>query len=746
MSAQAGRISEVLDLELIQRLVNHVQKSVSIPARLQSSRSVLVASPAQGALWPSTIQHFAPTSSRHTQHPLYPEVHRIGCLNQAWLPLTVQAEEIAALVLGEFLFVDQVTSEADVLELARLSEISVATCRDLLNRTPRIPAKTYQSLVEHCRLQLDCISSTANHFLKVHPVAAAQPPQDGPPEIPDQLQTLFEGEQDGILVQTPDGRILDASDSACRIYGYTLEELRQIHTKDLIPPGLELVHFEGAKAPKRTLETLRLRKDGVTIPVELSGHYWKLNDQPLVIIVVRDISSRKKADEQTRLTLERIDLALEVSEAGLWDWNIRTSSLYLSTAWFEKLGYPAALIPQTHDAWQRLIHPDDLSRVNSLTGQHFTGQRRGLDAEFRVRDQQDGWRWISSRGRVVESDPDGRPVRAIGTFVDITSRKATEFAWRSSEQKFYKSFQTSPDAISISRKRDAVYIDVNDGFCMMSGYRHEEIIGHSSSEINIWLHPEERRKMVADLQINGEVIGMEASFRRKDGSVIIALLSTRLVEIDREPCVLSIARDITERKHAEDQLRAAHLRLEWAYEATLLGWNRALEMRDVATRRHSDRCIDLTLQLAQAAGIQGDELTFVKYGAILHDIGKMAIPDSILNKPAKLSRDEWALMRNHPLYAQELLQGIEYLHPALPLIANHHERWDGNGYPLGLSGEEIPLTARIFAIVDVWDSIIHPRVWRPALGEAAARQYLLENSGLHFDPHLIELFWSIVGK
>lgn len=167
--------------------------------------------------------------------------------------------------------------------------------------------------------------------------------------------------------------------------------------------------------------------------------------------------------------------------------------------------------------------------------------------------------------------------------------------------------------------------------------------------------------------------------------ITVGLISAQLLELNSESCVLTITRDITERKRSGDLLRNTHLRLEWAYEATLLGWNRALEMRDVATRRHSDRCIDLTVRLAEAAGISGEELTFVKYGAILRDIGKPAIPDSILNKPAKLDRDEW-------------------------------------------------------------DSIIHPRAWRPALGEEAARQYLHKTTGTHFNPDPIKLFFSIVGE
>ena len=253
--------------------------------------------------------------------------------------------------------------------------------------------------------------------------------------------------------------------------------------------------------------------------------------------------------------------------------------------------------------------------------------------------------------------------------------------------------------------------------------------------------------MLAKLADQHEVLGMELAFRRKDGTIGTGLIAARSLDLDGEACFMGIIRDISDRKQAEGLLQDAHLRLEWAYEATLLGWNRALEMKDIATRRHSDRCVDQTVDLARAAGILDEtDLRMIKYGAILHDVGKLAIPDKILNKPNPLSPEEWVIMRRHPLFAHEMLLGIEYLESVLPLVTNHHERWDGSGYPFGLKGDEIPLSARIFAIVDVFDSITHERPWRATLTQAEAVEYIRTNSGLHFDPRLVKLFLEMIAN
>jgi putative two-component system response regulator len=194
---------------------------------------------------------------------------------------------------------------------------------------------------------------------------------------------------------------------------------------------------------------------------------------------------------------------------------------------------------------------------------------------------------------------------------------------------------------------------------------------------------------------------------------------------------------LEERQRASEELSAA-------YDATLAGWSRALDLRDHETEGHSRRVTELTVQLAQALGLPDSDLEHIRRGALLHDIGKMAISDAILLKPGPLNEDEWVAMRRHPTIAYELLAPIGYLRPALDIPYCHHEHWDGSGYPLGLAGEEIPLAARIFAVVDVWDALTNDRPYRKAWPPARAYAHIANLAGSHFDPRVAQAFLMLL--
>ncbi len=180
--------------------------------------------------------------------------------------------------------------------------------------------------------------------------------------------------------------------------------------------------------------------------------------------------------------------------------------------------------------------------------------------------------------------------------------------------------------------------------------------------------------------------------------------------------------------------------LTLAYDENIEAWSRALDLRDKETEGHTQRVEKITVRMAKTLGIAGEELVHLRRGALLHDIGKMGIPDNILLKPGPLTEEEWVIMRKHPVYAFELLSPIAFLKPALDIPYCHHEKWDGSGYPRGLKGEQIPLAARIFAIVDVWDALCSDRPYRQAWPESKAMEHIRSQSGTHFDPNMVELF------
>jgi putative nucleotidyltransferase with HDIG domain len=187
-------------------------------------------------------------------------------------------------------------------------------------------------------------------------------------------------------------------------------------------------------------------------------------------------------------------------------------------------------------------------------------------------------------------------------------------------------------------------------------------------------------------------------------------------------------------------LQSSNAELMLAYDTTLTGWSKALDLRDKETEGHTLRVVETTIRLARAMGVFEAELINVRRGALLHDIGKMGIPDEILRKPGPLSAEEWATMRQHPIHAREMLSPIAYLRPAIDIPYNHHEKWDGSGYPNGLKGEQIPLAARIFAVVDIFDALTSNRPYRPAWPREKALDYIREQAGKYFDPKVAEVF------
>jgi len=210
--------------------------------------------------------------------------------------------------------------------------------------------------------------------------------------------------------------------------------------------------------------------------------------------------------------------------------------------------------------------------------------------------------------------------------------------------------------------------------------------------------------------------------------------------------LLGITRLNRFRKLIEERsnLEQAHVELMAAYEATIAGWSHALDLRDRETEGHSQRVTQLTISLAEAFGLSQDEMTHIRRGALLHDIGKLGVPDGVLHKPGPLSEAEWVVMRQHPQQAYDMLLPIDYLHPALDIPLCHHEKYDGTGYPRGLKGEEIPLSARIFAVADVWDALTSDRPYRLAWDKEKALAYILEQSGKHFDPQAVRLFVKLI--
>jgi putative two-component system response regulator len=184
--------------------------------------------------------------------------------------------------------------------------------------------------------------------------------------------------------------------------------------------------------------------------------------------------------------------------------------------------------------------------------------------------------------------------------------------------------------------------------------------------------------------------------------------------------------------------------LETALDATLESWGRALELRGVEPEGHTERVTDMVVQVAQGMGLSAAQQVHVRRGAMVHDIGKMGIPDRVAFKVGHLDDSEWAVMCMHPAFGRELLSTVEHLGPAVDIPYSHHERWDGTGYPRGLAGDEIPLGARVFAVVDVWDALHSDRSYERVRAQGGVDDYLREQAGAHLDPRVVEAFFDLL--
>ena len=336
--------------------------------------------------------------------------------------------------------------------------------------------------------------------------------------------------------------------------------------------------------------------------------------------------------------------------------------------------------------------------------------------------------------------------KAIEQWLGHNEKVRIQDALTEREAQFRLLAENASDMIS-RLSTDGTILYISPASESLLGYSPEELMG--TSALN-FVHQEDREVVsnhFFDKTDQDEINTVAFRAVHKNGELIWLETSSRAILDPKTSKIIEVqiaSRDITERKNAEKELQTAHNNLQEAYERTIEGWVRALDLRDRETEGHTQRVTELTLKVAKSIGYTEEELSHIRRGALLHDMGKMAIPDEILQKPGPLTEEEWKVMRRHPEHANDMLSAISYLHPALDIPLYHHERWDGSGYPRGLKGDAIPKIARLFAIIDVWDALSSDRPYRKKMPRADVIAYLQENAGHLFDPDLINVFLSVI--
>lgn len=614
--------------------------------------------------------------------------------------------------------------------------------------------------------------------------------QDKLRESETRFRSLIENSSDEVSIITPDGKLLYESPSSNPTLGYRPGEFLGTSLFHLVhPDDLERVLSRfGELVNDRNLhprERFRLRHhDGRWIWVEAVG--TNLLDEPAVggiVINYHDVTERKLAEDSLQESEERYRMLFESNPHPMWVYDLETLAfLAVNDAAVNHYGYlrEEFLNMTLLDIRPEEDHERLLQNVAAVT--------EGVDhAGY--------WRHRIKDGRLIDVEITSHPLEFDGRRAelvlsnDITERKRAETTIRAQLERL-----SGLHTIDIAIK-SSFNLSTTLGILLEQVVKQLQVDAASVLVVNSSLSTLEyaagygfRSNLTKKTSVKlGESYSGRAVLERR--VVEIDLLSVDLPDLVRDrhfkeegfvsyygvPLIAkgmaigvlevfhraSVRRDqdwldflntladqaaiaIDNAKLFED-LRISNIELTNAYEATIEGWSRALDLRDKETEGHTQRVTETTLTLAHRMEYPKDDFLQLRYGALLHDIGKMGVPDNILLKPDKLTEEEWEIMRKHPVFAYELLSPIRYLKSAaLDIPYCHHEKWDGSGYPRGLKGTQIPMAARIFAVVDVWDAITSNRPYRSAWSREQALKYIRDESGRHFDPQVVEAFLALI--
>ena len=419
-----------------------------------------------------------------------------------------------------------------------------------------------------------------------------------------------------------------------------------------------------------------------------------------------------------------------------------------------QFGYSAGEFISGERRYAHIIYADDRPQVRDTAYKHQEDPLISYyENTYRIQCADGSLRWVYDFTRIIRNAL-SRPTHFYFYIFDITERVKTIEQLQARQDLLDAFVEQSYDGVRLVDEKGRVLV-WNQAMTQITGITSRQALGESIVDLLISLAPPDSkpedvavfRQRIQDVvsgTVNPRVSTSESEIWRPDGARRMVQSEVFPVNIGGQRLLASIVRDVSDLKQAEKAAQLAHQELQQAYDETLRGWARTLELRHLETQGHSERVNELTVLMAAELGITGNDLVHVRRGALLHDIGKMAIPDYILLKPGPLTESEWVIMRQHPEYAYEYLKEISFLKPALDIPRYHHERWDGNGYPFGLRGDEIPLAARIFSVVDVWDALGHERVYHPPWPRAEIEHYLQQNAGTQFDPRVVAAFLALI--
>lgn len=541
--------------------------------------------------------------------------------------------------------------------------------------------------------------------------------------------------------------------------------------------NIPIVIISGLADDHTTLEAVRHGAQDFLVKGEISGR--------ILARVLRYAIERKQAEDALARSEAHYRQIIETAQEGIWTIDADNRTTLVNQRLADMLGYTI------EEMIQKSIYEFTDDEGKAIGAKSLENRRLGineqLDFKYIRKDGSPFWAIIETSSLL---DQNGKYIGALAMLTDITQRKKADLEIRqrlSELEVLYQSGLTfsqlvSPKAIAkkmidlLDQKMDWHHTAIR---LYNSDSRTLELLVFNTSKLRSQEERETIEERLNTIQRpdqgfsgwviqHGEVIrsndlkndpryvetfpGLRAGLYVpiKIGERVIGVIS---IESERTDAFSESDERLTMTLAAQagiainnalllSDLKTSNTELSHAYDATIAGWSGALDLRDKETEGHSRRVTEMTLKLARAFGLSTEELVQIRRGALLHDIGKMGIPDAILLKPGKLTDEEWVIMRKHPEFAYNLLEPIAYLRSALDIPYCHHEKWDGTGYPRGLKGNQIPLAARIFAVVDVWDALSSDRPYRPAWTKEKVREHIRSLSGTHFDPQVIDVLFK----
>jgi len=598
----------------------------------------------------------------------------------------------------------------------------------------------------------------------------------------------------GMAITSPSKGIVEVNDQMCAMLGFTREEFLQMDWSTITHPDdleSDLAQFNRVLAGEidgYSVDKRFIRKDGLAVFTTMSVDCLRREDGSVdyFMAFVQDITDRKLAEEALRENERLLSEAQHIGQIGSLSYDIALDRFRFSDEMYRLLDVLPEKFQHNRKDFLTLVYPSD--RPDAATW--FVDLREGWqvkDLDFRLFRKNGELRYLHCKG-AIEFNSEGRPIRFLGTTQDVTERKLAEIQINQQIKHLTALSEIDQAIISGLDQRDILevilsqtlsqlQVDAADILLLESegqslryaagqGFHTplmEKIYVPLGKSLAGRVAKDRRLLRVPNLeeQVNDPLFDILVTEEKFVSYVGIPLILRKEVKgvlevfhrgpfqpyqewLDFLNTLAGQATIAIENADLLGNLKVSNAELSQAYDATIEGWSHAMDLRDKETEGHTQRVVQLTLELARTMGIPESQIPHIRRGALLHDIGKLGIPDRILLKPDILSAEEWETMQKHPEYAYEMLSPIQYLKPALPIPYFHHEKWDGSGYPLGLRGKQIPLEARIFAVVDVWDALRSDRPYRKAWTEERILEHIRSLAGTHFDPTVVECFMELM--